>query len=229
MTVLSIFERLYSDSDALRVNINFDNGSSYITATSGAASYPEDADNFDDLFSVIDKMLYLGKSRGRNCYSIYDYDKHKDIEITKLANHGIYKSMSKIRDVLENAEGLTKKLQAATPFLTEVLQVSDMYYVDTDGNMRAVNDKTFKAEAADIDKIMDGDVFSESTLNQVKLNSPVFYSVLKDNGFESVLITKIRKQDRIMGYLVCAAKRSFRIWQETERAIMYYLAGLLAE
>ena len=224
----SFFERLYSDSDVLRVNIDFDNGSSYITATSGAASYPEDADNFDDLFSLIDKMLYLGKSRGRNCYSIYDHDKHKDIEITKLANNGIFTSMSKIRDILENAEGFAKKLQAATPFITEVLQVNDLYYADTAGNMQAVNDKTFKAEAVDIDKIMDGDVFSESTLERVKRNSPVFYSVLKDNGFESVLVTRIRKQDRNKGYLVCAAKRSFRIWQENECAIMFYLTGLLA-
>ena len=225
----SFFERLYTDSDALRVNIDFDNGSSYITATSGAASFPEDADNFDDLFSLIDKMLYLGKSRGRNCYSIYDRDKHKDIEITKLANHGVYTSMSRIRQILEDADGFTNKLKAVVPYLTDVLQVSDIYYVDADGKMHAVNDNAFTADASDIDKIMTGDIFFESTLDRVRQNSPDFYSVLKDNGFESVLITKIRKQDRKNGYLVCAAKRSLRIWQENECAVMYYVAGLLAE
>lgn len=76
---------------------------------------------------------------------------------------------------------------------------------------------------------MDGDVFSESTLERVKRNSPVFYTALKDNGFESVLVTTVRKQDKKYGYLVCAAKRSLRIWQENECALMYYLAGLLAE
>lgn len=224
----SFFERLYTDSDALRVNVDFENGSSYVTATSGVASYPDDADTFDDLFGLIDKMLYLGKSKGRNCYSIYDYDKHKDIEITKLANYSIYTSMSRIRNALEKVEGISGKLQEVTPILTEILQVNDMYYIDKDGSMKAVNNKAFSAKVGDIGRLMENDMFSESTLEKVERCSPEFYSALKDNGFESVMAARIRKHDEVQGYLVCAAKRSFRIWQENERAIMYYLAGLLA-
>lgn len=225
----SFFERLYSDSGVLRTGIEFENGSSYITATSGAASYPADADNFDDLFGLIDKMLYLGKSRGRNCYSIYDPVEHKDIEITKLANHGIYSTMSKLRRDVENTAGFSEKLKVVMPFLSEVLQVQDMYYVKDDGWMKAVADKAFAAEAGDIANIMDGDLFSEGTLESVERKAPVFYASLKGNGFESVMVAGIRKKERIYGYLVCAVPRSHRIWQENECAVMYYLAGLLAE
>ena len=224
----SFYERLYTDSNALRVNIDFENGSSYITATSGVASYPNDADNFDDLFGLIDKMLYLGKSKGRNCYSIYDHDKHKDIEITKLANYSVYTSMSRIRNAMEKVEGISGKLKEVSPVLTEVLQVNDMYYIDKDGLMKAVNNKAFSVKAGDVGQLMDDDMFSESTLEKVERFSPAFHSALKDNGFESVMVAKIRNRDEVYGYLVCAAKRSFRIWQENERAIMYYLAGLLA-
>lgn len=48
-------------------------------------------------------------------------------------------------------------------------------------------------------------------------------------GFDSALIARVRKRDEIFGYIVCAARRSFRIWQENECAVIYYLAGILAE
>ncbi|MBR5766355.1 MAG: diguanylate cyclase [Lachnospiraceae bacterium] len=225
----SFFERLYTDSNALRINIDFDNGSSYITATSGVASFPEDADNFDDLFGLIDKMLYLGKSRGRNCYSVYDHEKHKDIEITKIARQGMYSSMSRLRDIVEKTDGFVSKLQAVTPFISEALQINDIYYILSDGKMRAVNDRNFEADAGDIEGLTDEDVFCDSTLERAERNSPVFYSALKAGGFESVLSVRMRDHDEVYGFLVCAVKRSLRIWQENECAVMYYLAGILAE
>ncbi|MBP5608659.1 MAG: hypothetical protein J6X66_10400 [Lachnospiraceae bacterium] len=74
-----------------------------------------------------------------------------------------------------------------------------------------------------------GCVFFETTLEDIEENSPLFYKAMKRNGLESVMTVRIRKRDKIYGYLICAVKRSLRIWQEDERAILYYLAGLLAE
>ena len=218
---------MYTESGALRVSIDFENGSSYITATSGVASFPEDADDFDDLFKLIDKMLYHGKSKGRNCYSIYDHERHKDIEITRIAERGICTIMNTLREMTEKREGIAGKLETVTPFITEILMLNDLYYIGSDEKMRAVNDKDFIEEAGDIARVMDDDIFSENTLEKVKKNSPVFYSALKNNGFESALVVRIRQKDEVHGYIVCAVKRSLRIWQDNECAIMYYLAGLL--
>lgn len=225
----SFFERIYSKSSVLRSSIEFENGSSYITATTGAASFPEDADNFDDLFGLIDKMLYLGKSTGRNCYSIYNKKEHKNIEITKLANHGIYSSMTGLRNALDKKDSFNKKIKAALPLISEILQVEDLFFVNEKGRMKSVGDTSFKKSVKDIEKIMDEDIFPASTLDDVEKKSPDLYSVLKENGFESVLIARIRNGGDIQGHLVCAAKRSHRIWQENECATLYYLAGLLAE
>ncbi|MCR5387810.1 MAG: GGDEF domain-containing protein, partial [Lachnospiraceae bacterium] len=225
----AFFHKLYNHSDAMRIEIDFGNVSSFITGTSGVASFPEDSDNFDNLFGIIDKMLYLGKRRGRNCYSVYDEEKHKNLEITKLSHHGIYSSMSDLRNATDEAKGFEAKLKVAMPFVLEALQVNDMYFVGEDGKMKSVNNLSFEAEAGDIAGIFDEDMFFDSTLERVEQNAPVFYSALKQNGFESALAAKIRKQDKVYGYLVCAVKRSFRIWQERECAIMYYLAGILAE
>ena len=223
------YEKLYSHSNALRIKVRFDNGGAYVTGTVGAASFPEDADNFTDLFGLIDKMLYLGKNRGRNCYTIYEANKHRNIEIVKIVKNGIYTYMNNIRRITEDEAGFTNKLKSVITVLAELLQAQDLYYVGHDGRMRSVTEPDFDEDASDIDALMKEDVFSESTLNKVKKNAPILYGTLMNNGYESVLITKIRKKNDVRGYILCPVRRSMRIWQEDECAIMYYLAELLSD
>ncbi|MCR4797524.1 MAG: diguanylate cyclase [Lachnospiraceae bacterium] len=227
-SVTFAMDRLYKKSHVMRFDMEFEKGSSYVTATTGAASFPADADNFNALFDLIDKMLYVGKSKGRNCYTVYDKEKHRNVEIKKLSNRGFFPMMTNLRETMEEAEGCDDKLRAVAPFVTEALQVKDIYYVMSDGKLRSVNDPSFEAKADDIAGIMEEDVFCESTLERVEKDAPVFYASLKENGFASVLAAKIRRKDEVFGYLVCVAKRSHRIWQDNECALIYYLAGGLA-
>ena len=226
---VQFFEDLYGSSNVLRKEVYFGNGAAFVTGTAGCASFPEDSKDFNDLFSLIDKMLYLGKNKGRNCYTIYNEAKHKDIEIRKIANNGIFTSMHKLKQDIENEKGFEKRLLKALPQLNEVLQIHDLFYVTDDGKMRAVLDKSFCADASDLPDVMEEDLFSESTLDLIKKRSPIFYKSLTSNGFETVLISRIRKGKTTKGYLVCAVKRSLRIWQENECAILFYLSELLAE
>ena len=94
--------------------------------------------------------------------------------------------------------------------------------------MKAVLNKNFSADASDLKNVMEEDIFSEGSLDSIEKHSPKFHKSLTQNGFESVLVSKVRKDDFAKGYLVCAVKRSLRIWQENERAILFYLADLLA-
>ncbi len=137
--------------------------------------------------------------------------------------------MHKLKQDIENEKGFEKKLLKALPQLNDVLQIHDLFYVTDDGKMRAVLDKSFCADASDLPDVMEEDLFSESTLDLIKKRSPIFYKSLTSNGFETVLISRIRKGKNIKGYLVCAVKRSLRIWQENECAILFYLSELLAE
>ena len=224
---LSFFERLYTNSLALRFTMDFGNGGSFITGTVGAASFPEDADNYADLFTLIDKMLYYGKNKGRNCFTVYQASKHKDLEVTKIAHRGLYTYIHQLRTSLEEAEGFENKLKLAMPVLSEILKVNDIYYVREDGRLKAVMDSQFDGDASDIAELMTEDLFSDNTLDKVKNNSPKFYETLISKGFETTLIVRMRKADVVYGYLVCAVKRSLRIWQENECEIFYYVASLL--
>ena len=118
------------------------------------------------------------------------------------------------------------------PILLEILKIHDLYYVQTepksDGKLKAVINSDFEGDASDIQNLMTEDLFSENTLDNVKINSPHLYKTLIKNGFESAMIVRVRKGDTILGYLVYAVNRSLRIWQENKCAILYYVAGLLA-
>jgi len=224
---ITFFERLYTNSLALRFTMDFGNDGSFITGTVGAASFPEDADNYADLFTLIDKMLYYGKSKGRNCFTVYQAEKHKNLEVTKIVQRGLYTYIHQLRTSLENADGFENKLKIAMPVLSEILKVRDIYYVRDKGRMKAVMTPDFDGDASDISSLMTEDLFSENTMDKVKNNSPIFYNTLISNGFESAMVVRIRKGEKVSGYLVCAVKRSLRIWQETECAVLYYVAGLL--
>ncbi len=226
---INFFENLYGNSKALRNEITFENGSAFITGTSGSATFPDDSDGFTDLFALVDKMLYLGKKKGRNCYSIYEEEKHKNIEIHSIANEGIFTNMHKLKREIEKEKGFDNKIFKVMPQLTKILQMQDLYYVKSDGKMRAVLDKDFIEDASDLPEVMEGDLFSESTLDLIKKHSPVFYQTLIKHNFESVLMSRIQKNGKTKGYLVCAVRRSLRIWQQNECAILFYLAELLAD
>lgn len=53
-----------------------DEGKPVITLSVGCATYPKDADNYEDLFILADFALYLAKEKGRDRYVIFDRKKH---------------------------------------------------------------------------------------------------------------------------------------------------------
>jgi diguanylate cyclase (GGDEF)-like protein len=223
----SFFENLYTKSGALRIMMDFDTGSSMITATVGCASYPSDADNFDELFNIIDKMLYIGKGKGRDCYTIYDESVHKDIEVSSVTRKGMFREMQNIKALTSRENDLRGKLKAAMSELKDIMQIEDLYYVEADGRMRSVNDTKFDGDASDISNFMKEDIFAERTLECVEKESPIFYETLRKRGLSSALIMRFSNGMNEQCYLVCAVERKYRIWQDNECAILYYLAGLL--
>ena len=223
------FDNLYGNSGALRITERFEGGEAFITGTSGCASFPADAQNFTDLFGIIDKMLYLGKNKGRNCYTIYDENRHKDIEIRKLTKDGLFSVMREMRNLTEKFDDTQSKLAAVFPLVKDMIQIRELFFADCNGLMRGTNDRTLCFCAEDIEKIVNGDIYSENTLEPVKKNSPLFYESLVEHGFESVMVVRVRRREETEGFLVCAVKRSLRIWQDSECALMYYLSELITK
>lgn len=66
------------------------NNKPVITLSIGCASYPKDAENYEDLFTLADFALYRAKEKGRNRYIIFDEAKHgklSDIKNMKMSDN----------------------------------------------------------------------------------------------------------------------------------------------
>ena len=220
---------LYSDRRVLRVNVPMEACSPFITGTIGCATFPTDARDFDGLFSLIDKTLYRGKTKGRNCYIIYVREKHENIEIRQIARKGIATFMCNVVRLFEMVPGLKNKLCSVAPVLIDELRLADLYYVDENRVMRAIRQQGVEEHVDDIDSLMSDELFSSNEPERIKNRCPVFYGVLKQREVETLMVVRIAMDNaRTDGYLVCAEPRSRRIWQEEECAVMFFLAKLIA-
>ena len=217
------------DGAVLRKNIALEDCSPYITGTVGCAVYPKDAQDFEGLFELIDKTLYRGKSKGRNCHIIYVEEKHRDIVIRQIARHGMYTTFSRMIRLFELAPGLKNKLRGVMPLLMEELQISDLYYVGKQGIMRAVRDSTVAEPVPDLSALMRSDtLFADNSLDKVREWCPGFYRVMAAREIETLCVVQIGMDMDADGYLICAEPRNRRIWQEAECAMLFFLAKMIA-
>lgn len=218
----------YENDVVLRKNIDLENCRPFITGTIGCASFPENATDYDSLFELIDKTLYRGKTKGRNCYIYYREDMHKNLEIQKIAKHGLYTMLHEIRQQFRNGgETLLEKLHAVSGILFSELRISELYYTGKRGIMHAVGNPDVEEIVNDIGALMSEDIYSANSFRKIEYVSPVFYEVLRKWQVETVLIVRIGAGKETLGYLICAEPRSLRIWQEDESALLFYLANLM--
>ena len=223
----AFFKEMYENNSVLRQNVRLENGSTLVTCTAGCASFPADADNYSDLFGLIDKTLYLGKSNGRNCYVIYQPEKHGSIEIGKLAKHNICDDMISLRGLFERGTTLRERLRSVLAFLTDFLRIPDLYYVDGENRLHSVTDEETDLGASGISGLAAEEIYTTGNTADIEKTAPELYASLVSLGFGSVMIVRIGAGELTDGYLVCGVKRRFRIWQENERAVMYFLSTLI--
>ena len=224
------FVKMYEgENRVMRKNIALEGISPFVTGTVGCASYPKDARDYDTLFHMIDKTLYRGKTKGRNCYIIYVEEKHKDIQIRQIARHGMYTTMNAMVRQFEFVPGLMNKLRSVMPLLMDELQITDLYYVGNGGIMRSVRNAIVAEPAGDLDRLLrSDDLYTGNTLADVAERSPAFHEVLKKREIETLCVAKIGLNTHTFGYLICAEARSKRIWQEAECAILFFLSKMVA-
>lgn len=219
---------LYTNDTVLRRNIQMADCSPFVTGTTGCATFPDDATDYDTLFSLIDKTLYRGKTKGRNCYIIYVEEKHRDIQIRQIARHGVYTALHSMVRQFELVPGIKNKLRSVMPLLMDELRITDLYYVGRQGRLRAVRDAALDEDASDLDAFMSDDLYATNALECLARNCPVFNRALVGHEIETIMIVRVGMDMARYGYLICAEPRSRRIWQEDECAILYFLAKMLA-
>lgn len=224
----TFFAGLYSDYNVLRKNIFLGDCEPFVTGTIGCAVFPKDAQDYASLFGLIDKVLYRGKIKGRNCHIIYVEEKHKNISMQVLASRGMYKIFHDLSCRFDSQAALSDKLKAMLDILADDMRISDLYYVGKDNQFRNVSAGELLGEVGDLDHLIRDDIYTTNEIKQIEAKSLSLYALCRRREFETVLIVRIGIQAETFGYLVCAEPHNLRIWQDDEYAIMFFVARMLA-
>lgn len=226
--IKTFFAGLYSDYKVLRKNICLEDYEPFITGTIGSAVFPKDAQDFPALFSLADKALYRGKTKGRNCYIIYVAEKHKNITMQTLASRSMYAIFHDLACKFDSQAVLHDKLKAMLDVLNADMRISDLYYVGGDHQFRSIGTGKSLGEVDELDRLIRDDMYTTNEIWNTEAHSRSLFELCSKNAFETLLMIRIGIQEETFGYLICAEPRTLRIWQEDECAILFFIARMLA-
>lgn len=225
----TFFQGMYHKKTVLRRNVDVEALSLFVTGTVGSACYPKDAVDYDTLFSLVDKTLYRGKSKGRNCYIIYVAAKHADLEIKKLAKRSLYDTFREMGERFDQPGTPVEKIQSAFVPMRENLRFWALYYVNQEGQLVDGNGAV-QADAVEI--CWDGleRVHALDRLGEMEKISPVIYQTLSPLRYQTAMLARVEGAGRVYGSLIiCPEPRTLRIWQEEEKAAAFFLARMLSD
>ncbi len=231
-SVYEFAKGMYGDYSVVRNNFKLGKVAPFITATIGTASYPLDAQNFEELFTKADKALYRGKTKGRNCYIIYVHDKHKDIEISKLQKQCVYEIMDHLSEILEDSE-IYEAIPNALLCIANSLRISGGFYLNNNNEIVLCSTKGIvyrsKFDCEDIERLFrrNENTYEASNLIPISNKSDEFNRYCIDNKILAVIIKKIAYKNFYKGYIALFDSATERIWQEDDKTLLTFLEKII--
>ena len=223
-----------SDDKALRKTYKLDSVSTYVTGTMGCAVYPKDSDNYDDLFSKVDKALYRGKTKGRNCFIVYVHEKHKDIDVHR-------RDVTTLPVLFETVSGMFTKsktkdeiIKSVVDYINDTLQLAQTFVVTVKDSKIISSSKNhpyyYDKEYVDMITKVVGDkkILVTSNLFEVKRDYPLANEYLTAKKVQSIIVAKIDVEKYFYGYIVLYENKIVRMWQENDVALIMFVENLLA-
>lgn len=196
-----------------------------VTVSLGGALFPTDADNYDSMFQLADKMLYLAKAKGRDRYIFYVPAVHGKIEFSgKVMNLGknnlVNSAKSKlIMELMQNFL-VTKSISFEDAMKKVLLTygLDEAYLVDFDTSRsvfgikrcdeegeNAIEEKTIDFSSLDPDDyrhLFDSDPFKLINIYDLeKDNNYAFANYMIEKGYRVMMVYYMRHVPN-GGYLI---------------------------
>ncbi len=226
--VHEMYEEMYAGK-IFRRDINVDHLKLFVTATIGSASYPDNADHYEALFALIDKTLYRGKFKGRNCFIMYVKAKHEHLEIPKLAKRSLYDTLDRMTEAFQAGSSTFDRLRRAFVPMQEYLHLHELFYIDNRRRMTNVMTGELMGEMDDIAALSPARMHPLHDLEELKSACPRLYGFLTGIGQQASLIHRIVTPDGGPGYLLlCPEPQTLHIWQDEECATALILAKMMS-
>ncbi len=223
----------YGPDKAVRRSYSLSTAELFITATTGNASFPKDTDNYDDLFLMVDKALYRGKTKGRNCYITYVKEKHEHIDVHKKGNDSLTVLFRTMLDIVTLHEKRDTSIKYLLNSLTNFLGVTESIFVKNNGHSIS-SSQTKKFDTPEIYQVLvDNSTVYEEIYYPTEIN---FYKRtakkeirdwIDNEGVLTFLVSKVRNPTENFGSIILIEKNVQRIWQDRDRALLMYADRLI--
>lgn len=204
-----------------------------VTCSMGVCAFPDNGKDFNKLYSLADKMLYLAKSKGKNRYIIYTPELHdsqlepvgsvpKNVTNLSADKIGIMHRLvdkylirhtynnAKIFSEIGEAFGLNEILMIYEDFTVAFQWTPEGIFSDIGKIAHFKYDETF-ASLFNSDNllVLDG-------LYKLDGKCPEIEDCLNQKGVKSALFYRIDRVGKFSGYVMFAKKTQRQMWSEYE-------------
>ena len=192
-----------------------------ITCSIGSATYPYDAGDYDELFKIADKMLYLAKEKGKNRYIIYHEDIHREYvygmgRIVDLTEKVFYKyhKMDVVNTIIrEYREATDKRRQELFEMIVVAFDLDTIILYDQKletkyilyGEQRMSEDNgSYLKEDNYIPGFREDGLFAIDNINFFEVKAPALYKVYSKYGItqavQYIIGGNIKKNNNIISF-----------------------------
>lgn len=217
----------------------------HLSCSMGAAAWPKDADNYDDLFKIADKMLYRAKENGKNRYIIYTPEIHGNPLENKAADVVAVKDSTvgtnKEHFIIELTEQFLMKsiftVQMTIDTVGPMFDLAQVNVLYEEPVYKPMHWRMDGAPLTDIDMS-----FAHSTKFRALFNEnhlavinhtvdlefvcPNAYEVLKAHNVNAALIYEMN--NKVPGYVTFFKEgHSSRLWTEADKMYLNLVAKMI--
>lgn len=223
------FDTLFGEKAVFRRNYLVNGLQLYVTATIGSACFPQDAEDYDTLFAKMDKALYRGKSKGRNCYIIYVAAKHDALAIPQLANNSLYEAFRKMSEEFDGpGDAMTRMRRAAEP-LRRHLHLDRLLWMNAGGEVVDADTGLPLGRVTGVEKLLEHGIYTATNFFELTLQSPELCLFLKDQALESVMISQVGAAGCRGAVFFCPEPHTMHRWQDEEKASAFVLCKMMED
>ena len=192
-----------------------------ITCSIGSATYPYDARDYDELFKIADKMLYLAKEKGKNRYIIYHEDIHREyvygmgriVDLTEKVFYRYHK-MNVVNTIIrEYREATDKRRQELLEMIVVAFDLDTIILYDQKlgtkyilyGEQRMSEDNgSYLKEDNYIPGFREDGLFAIDNINFFEVKAPALYKVYSKYGItqavQYIIGGNIKKNNNIISF-----------------------------
>lgn len=192
-----------------------------ITCSIGSATYPYDAGDYDELFKIADKMLYLAKEKGKNRYIIYHEDIHREyvygmgriVDLTEKVFYRYHK-MDVVNTIIrEYREATDKRRQELLEMIVVAFDLDTIILYDQKlgtkyilyGEQRMSEDNgSYLKEDNYIPGFREDGLFAIDNINFFEVKAPALYKVYSKYGItqavQYIIGGNIKKNNNIISF-----------------------------